>query len=206
MEGEMQEAIRKRKWYDASVSGPLSRKELEEFLAGKWLIKIAVLKEDGWPFVVPVWYHWDGEFFYAVGRKRSEWVHDLIREPRCAMCIEEKEIPPDGGNRKVLAQCIAEVVEGPVVAEGSQWVKVAEQMALRYVGPEGPTALSRSYSWERYLVKLVPRDGKITTFQGVDWHRRYFDPGQRPDLEAKAGKIHDTWLSEHMAEGEAGGS
>jgi hypothetical protein len=187
VEGEMQEAIRKRKWYDASVSGPLSKAELEEFLAGTWLIKIAVLKEDGWPYVVPVWYHWDGDAFYAVGRKRSEWVHDLLREPRCAICIEEKEIPPDGGNRKVLAQCLAEVVEGPVVAEGSQWVRVAEQMALRYVGPDGPAALSRSYSWERYLVKLLPRDGKITTFQGVDWHRRYFDPGQRPDLEARAG-------------------
>jgi hypothetical protein len=181
-----EKAYEKRRWYDASVSGPLSRAELEEFLAGKWLIKIAVLKEDGWPYVVPVWYHWDGESFYAVGRKRSEWVHDLVREPRCAICIEEKEIPPDGGNRKVLAQCTAEVVEGPVVAEGSRWVAVANQMALRYVGPEGPAALSRSYSWERYLVKLVPRDGKLTTFQGVDWHRRYFDPGQRPDLEAKA--------------------
>jgi hypothetical protein len=182
----MQEAIEKRKWYDASVSGPLSSQELDEFLAGKWLIKIAVTKEDGWPYVVPVWYHWEGGCFWAVGRKRSEWVHDLKREPRCAICIEEKEIPPEGGNRKVLAQCTAEIVEGPVVAEGSRWVEVANKMATRYVGPDGPAALSRSYEWERYLVKLQPRDGKITTFQGVDWHRRYFDPGQRPDLEAKA--------------------
>jgi hypothetical protein len=115
-------------------------------------------------------------------------VQDLIREPRCGICIEEKEIPPDGGNRKVLAQCTADVVEGPVVAEGSRWVEVANKMALRYVGPDGPAALSRSYGWERYLVRLTPRDGKLTTFQGVDWHRRYFDPGQRPDLEAKAMK------------------
>jgi hypothetical protein len=186
VEAGMQEAIDKRKWYDASVSGPLSKAGLEEFLAGKWLIKIAVTKPDGWPYVVPVWYHWQGGSFWAVGRKRSEWVHDLIRDPRCGICIEEKEIPPDGGNRKVLAQCIADVVEGPVVAEGSRWVEVANQMALRYVGPDGPAALSRSYGWERYLVELKPRGGQITTFQGVDWHRRYFDPGQRPDLEARA--------------------
>jgi hypothetical protein len=188
MDVEAQEAIERRKWYDASVSGPLSQLELEEFLAGKWLIKIAVLKPDGWPYVVPVWYHWEREAFWAVGRKRSEWVHDLVREPRCAICIEEKEIPPEGGNRKVLAQCVADVVEGPVVAEGSQWVEVANKMALRYVGPDGPAALSRSYGWERYLVKLAPRDGKLTTFQGVDWHRRYFDPGQRPDLEARSAR------------------
>lgn len=188
MEQDVQQAIAKRKWYDASVSGPLTRAELEEFLAGTWLIKIAVTKPDGWPSVVPVWYQWEDECFWAVGRKRSEWVHDLIRDPRCAICIEEKEIPPEGGNRKVLAQCVAEVVEGPVVAKGSRWVEVANRMALRYVGPDGPAALARSYDWERYLVRLRPRDGKLTTFKGVDWHRRYFDPGQRPDLERRGRK------------------
>ena len=175
-----------RRWYDASVSGPLSRNEFTDFLNGRWLVKLSVTKLDGWPYVVPLWYQWHENLLWLVGRKRSEWIQDLVRDPRCAICIEEKEIPPDGGNRKILAQCTAEIVEGPVVAEGSKWVEIAELMALRYVGAEGPEALSRSYDWERYLVKLVPRDEKYTTFQGVDWHRRYFDPGQRPDLEAKS--------------------
>ena len=179
-------AYEDRKWYDASISGPLTRDEFEEFLAGRWLVKLAVTKEDGWPYVVPLWYQWHEAALWLVGRKRSAWVQDLIRDPRCAACIEEKEIPPDGGNRKVVAQCTAEIVEGPVVAAGSAWVEIGTKMALRYVGPEGPDALSRSFDWERYLVKLTPRDGKFTTFKGVDWHRRYFDPGQRPDLEAKA--------------------
>ena len=92
---ETQQAIEKRKWYDASKSGPLSDDELEDFLTNyDWLIKIAVIKDDGWPYVVPVWYLWEDGAFWAVGRKRSEWVHDLIREPRCAICIEEREIPP----------------------------------------------------------------------------------------------------------------
>lgn len=189
MDSEVQKAIEQRKWYDASKSGPLAADELRDFLSNyDWLIKIAVVKEDGWPYVVPVWYLWEDDVFWVVGRKRSVWVEDLIRDPRCAICIEEREIPPAGGNRKVVAQCVAEVVDGPCVAEGSKWVGVAERMALKYVGPEGPAALARSYSWERYLVKLTPRDGKLTTFQGVDWHRRYFDPGQRPDLETRAAK------------------
>lgn len=182
-------AFEQKRWYDPAYSGPMSRQEVEDFLStpdAKWLVKIATVKEDGWPSVVPVWYHWDGEAFYAVGRKRSEWVHDLIREPRCAICIEEKEIPPDGGNRKVLAQCLAEIVEGPVKGPDAKWVEVANKMALRYAGPKGPELLSTSYGWERYLVKLTPRDGKLTTWQGVDWHRRYFDPGERPDLETEA--------------------
>ena len=88
--------------------------------------------------------------------------------------------------RKVLAQCMAEVVEGPSVAEGSRWLPVAEEMAIRYIGPDGAEQLAPSHGWERYLVKLTPRDGKITTWQGADWARRYFDPGQRPDLDAAA--------------------
>jgi hypothetical protein len=168
---------------------PLSDDELQEFLAGsdsRWLIKVAVVREDGWPSVVPVWYQWTDDVFYVIGRKRSAWVHDLIREPRCAICVEEMEpIPPAGLNRKVLAQCTAEIVEGPVGAEGSLWAPIAAEMAARYMGDVGLKRIKGSENWERYLVKLTPRDGKLTTWKGIDWHRKYFDPGQRPDL-AKA--------------------
>lgn len=175
-----------KRWYDERYSGGLAGDELEEFLNGpesKWLLKLAVIKEDDWPSVTPIWYQWDGASFWVVGRKRSVWVQDLIRDPRCAICIEEKELPPVGGNRKVLAQCTAEIVEGPVTAEGSQWVAVADAMARRYAGQAGSEGLKTSYGWERYLVRLAPREGKVTTWKGVDWHRRYFDPGQRPDLD-----------------------
>lgn len=173
-------------WYDARYSGGLSEDELDEFLRGpsRWLLKLAVLKEDGWPAVNPMWYQWDGDAFWVVGRKKSTWVADLKRDPRCAICIEEKELPPDGGNRKVVTQCHATIVEGPIAAEGSRWLAVANEMAGRYAGPAGVEGLKTSYSWERYLVKLEPRDGKLTTWKGVDWHPRYFDPGQEPTAPA----------------------
>ena len=104
-----------------------------------------MLKEDGWPFVTPMWYQWRDGSFFVVGRKRSEWVQDLIRDPRCFVCIDEEETPPEGGLRKVLARCKATVVEGPVVAEGSQWEPVAAEMACRYTGerPRRAQALVR---------------------------------------------------------------
>ena len=168
----------------APGAGPMNAAEVDAFLASpdsNWLLKLSVLKEDGWPAICPLWYTWKDGAFWVVGRKRNEWVQDLKREPRCAVCIEEGEHPRI---RKVLAQCTAEVVEGPRIAEGSQWLPVAEEMATRYIGPDGPEQLAPSYGWERYLVKLTPRDGKLTTWQGADWARRYFEPGQRPDLEA----------------------
>ena len=170
----------------APGAGPMNSAEIDEFLASPdsdWLLKLTTLKEDGWPSTVPLWYTWKDGSFWVVGRKKSEWVQDLKRDPRSAICIEEREHPRI---RKVLAQCVAEVVDGPSVAEGSKWLPVAEEMATRYIGPDGPEQLSPSHSWERYLVKLTPRNGIVTTWQGADWARRYFDPGQRPDLEGGA--------------------
>ena len=56
-------------------------------------------------------------------------------------------------------------------------------MAVRYLGSNGAELLAPSRQWERYLVRLKPRDGRVVTWQGTDWHRRYFETGQRPDLE-----------------------
>lgn len=182
----MSEFKQERYYEEDSGAGGIPAAQVEEFLAGAdstWLLKLAHFKPDGWPMVVPLWYQWDGEAFLVVGRKYSEWVEDLRRDPRCAVCIEELAHPRI---RKVLAQCTAEIVEGPAVGEGSQWVPVAEEMAARYTGPDGPEQLKMSWGWERYLVRLVPRDGRLLTWQGADWALRYFDPGQRPDLEAKA--------------------
>ena len=116
-----------------------------------------MLKEDGWPFVTPMWYQWRDGAFFVVGRKRSAWVQDLIRDPRCFVCIDEEATPPAGGLRKVLARCTATVVEGPVVAEGSQWEPVAARdgRPLHRASP-GREGLKLSYGWERYLVRLDP--------------------------------------------------
>ena len=180
----MSEFNQERYYEEDSGAGGIPAAQVEAFLASAdstWLLKLAHLKSDGWPMVVPLWYQWDGGAFLVVGRKRSEWVEDLRRNPRCAVCIEELAHPRI---RKVLAQCTAEIVEGPAVGEGSQWVPVAEEMAARYTGPDGPGAAQDVVGLGALPVRLVPRDGRLLTWQGADWALRYFDPGQRPDLES----------------------
>lgn len=44
-------------WRGEKIGG-MSSEEMNEFLAGPWLARVACLKPDGWPYVVPVWYHW----------------------------------------------------------------------------------------------------------------------------------------------------
>ena len=179
-------AAKQKRWYDPTYSHGMTPEETESFLGSEdsdWLLRLGVLREDGWPFVTPMWYQWRDGSFCVVGRKRSSWVQDLIRDPRCSVCIDEAAMPPEGGLRKVLARCVATVVEGPVVAEGSQWLPVAHEMAGRYVGEAGQEGLKASYGWERYLVRLDPVEGGITTWQGVGWGKQYLDPEQRAELQ-----------------------
>jgi hypothetical protein len=179
-------AAKQKKWYDPTYSHGMTPEERDAFLGSPdsaWLLKLAVLKPDGWPFVTPIWYQWRDGAFYVVGRKRSAWVQDLIRDPRCSVCVDEEAMPPAGGLRKVLARCSATVLEGPVTAQGSQWLPVADEMALRYAGEKGQEGLKASYGWERYLVRLDPVEGGMTTWQGVGWAKRYLDARQRAELE-----------------------
>jgi hypothetical protein len=180
-------AAKQKKWYDPTYCGGMTLEQIDAFLGSpdsNWLLRLGVLKPDGWPFVTPMWYQWRAGGFYVVGRKRSDWVQDLIRDPRCFVCIDEEEMPPEGGLRKVLARCLATVVEGPVVADNSHWLPVADEMAGRYAGEGGREGLKASYGWERYLVRLDPVEGGMTTWQGVGWAKRYLDDKQRAELEA----------------------
>ena len=41
--------------------GGLTAEEMEDFLAGNAVARLATLKPDGSPYVMPVWYQWDGQ-------------------------------------------------------------------------------------------------------------------------------------------------
>ena len=51
----------------------LTRQQLHDFLtSGRRLLKLATLTEDGSPYVVPLWYDYDGEAFSVAGSRACE--------------------------------------------------------------------------------------------------------------------------------------
>ena len=51
------QAARQEKWYDPTYSHGMTPEERDVFLGSpdsSWLLKLAVLKPDGWPFVTPM--------------------------------------------------------------------------------------------------------------------------------------------------------
>ncbi|MCH7667803.1 MAG: pyridoxamine 5'-phosphate oxidase family protein [Acidobacteria bacterium] len=159
--------------------GGLDAELLETFLGHNALARLACLKPDGSPYVVPVWYHWDGEALWFVGRQRSAWCKYIQNDGRVSVVIDSEHSPPDeSGQRteipKVMMEGIAEIIEEPNV--GGKWVQIAEKMSYRYLGPNGPEYLTGTINQPRWLIKMTP--SKVKTWQGVGWARRYWVEGQ----------------------------
>lgn len=144
--------------------GAMSSQEVDAFLAEPVFARLATLDDEGWPYVVPVWHEWADGRFWVIGRQRSTWAHHLVKDPRCAVTVDEV-----GDQRKVIAQCRAEILEEPNV--GGAWVPIAERMSTRYLGVNGPKYLEPTLDRPRWLISLVP--SKLVTWQGNDWAPRY---------------------------------
>ncbi len=152
--------------------GRITGEELDAFLGGNLVCRLACLKEDGAPYVVPCWFEWTGEEFYIIPRKKSAWARYVQRDGRVCLNISN-DTPP---YRQVQVEGMAEVVEEPNV--GGQWVPIARRMSVRYLGEHGPDYLVPTLNQPRWLIRVVP--SKITTWQGVAWHPRYFEEGTMP--------------------------
>src|SRR5215471_12924551 len=102
----------------------LTKQEMDKFLQGPHVAKVATVKPDGSPFVVPVWYEWDGTTLLFGGRKKSSWVEHIRRNSRIAVLIDG----PDPPYPKVIMEGVAEIV-------GGDWVDMGRRMVIRYFGP-----------------------------------------------------------------------
>lgn len=144
--------------------GLMTRVEIAAFLSEPVIARLGTADADGWPYVVPVWQEWNEARFWVIPRQKSTWARHLVDDPRCAITVDE-----GGDQRKVVAQCMAEMVEAPNV--GGRWVEIAKRMSLRYLGEHGPEYLNPTLDSPRWLFALTPI--RVWTWQGNDWADRY---------------------------------
>lgn len=140
--------------------------EIEEFLAGPVVARLATVDPEGRPYVAPVWQEWDGAAMWVIPRERSVFVQHLAANPEVAVSFALDS----GTYTRILIRGKAEIVEGPGLMTG-EWLKIAERMATRYLGERGPEYLIPSLDRPRYLVKIAP--DSIITWDGVEWARKY---------------------------------
>ena len=144
----------------------LTPEQVDALLARPIVARLATVKLDGAPYVVPVWQYWDGEAMYVIARAKSRFVEHMKREPRVAVsCADDAE----ESHGRLLIEGKAEIVDGPALMSGVT-LQIAREMAERYGGEAGLKYLEGTMDMPRYLLRIRP--AKLTTWVGK-WHPRY---------------------------------
>ncbi len=140
---------------------PLSRTRLKRFLTETKLARLATVKPDGAPYVNPVWFLFDGQFVYVHARARAQYVENLKRQPRVAICMDA-DTPP---HTRVLLEGDAEVLE-KVPKE------IHAKLLMKYRDDMAPGYREATKGFPRVWVRVSP--SKVTSWEGAMWHPRYF--------------------------------
>ena len=149
----------------AEASGPLTTDELDRFLAGDLIATLSCVKDNGYPYSVPVWYQWEEGRFWIVSRSRAEWSLYIERNPRVSLAITEHHPPL----RRVLVEGKAELVSGPDSVERAG--QLTSRMAQRYLGSSAASYLEATALPTRRVFAIVPE--KLVTWHGLASHPRY---------------------------------
>ena len=144
----------------------LYQDELQSFLAGPVVARIATVDSQGAPYITPVWQEWDGEAMWVIPREKSVFVQHLIGNPRVAVSCALDSSP----YTRALVRGRAEIVAGPALMQGD-WLAMARRMARRYLGEQGPDYLEPSRDRPRYWVKIAPE--QTISWEGVEWAAKY---------------------------------
>jgi PPOX class probable F420-dependent enzyme len=145
--------------------GPLSENEQAEFFNRPLIARLATIREDGYPFIAPLWFQWDGKHFLFVIREKAQFIPNLLRDSR--VCVSIATETPPYTRATILGR--ARIVARP--GETEDWKEIGRQMTQRYVGEVDPGYYARTEKYPRWLVRVVPQE--IITWRGGGWHRRY---------------------------------
>ena len=145
--------------------------ELDEFLTTtKIFAKVATTNPDGWPYVNPVWYEYDGGAFYIVTKELAGLTQNLRRDPRCSILIDNPEPP----YKRVLVMGMAEFVD-------EDWVARGRRMVLRYLGEGGLDYFEATRDLPRVTIRVHPT--KLTSWNGGGVDRTFHEPTRWHDVE-----------------------
>jgi DNA-binding IclR family transcriptional regulator len=130
----------------------LSELEIGVFLAGPWTARLACIRPDGRPHVIPVWQEWDGSGFTVITWKGSQWAGYLRQNPNVSLTVDEPWPPL----RRVTCRGMARPIEGPAGLH-----VLADRLAQRYLG-QPAAALSGQIEG---AFRIVPES--MRGFQGL---------------------------------------
>jgi len=109
-------------------SVPMAGEELRAFLDGPWAARLACIRPDGSPHVVPVWYEWRDATFLIAAWPGSVWANFVTQNPAVALTIDEPWPPL----RRILVRGQAQVLIPESIPGGIEGLRT--RINARYLG------------------------------------------------------------------------
>jgi PPOX class probable F420-dependent enzyme len=170
----------------------LTAHEIGEFLSERGhLARIATVRLDGSPAVVPVWFVYDGGKIVITPRLHSSFYANLRRDPRVAITIDEEA----GRYRKVLVEGRAEVLFEP--GRDDEWRDLYRRISRRYIDDQSAEYyVTETIDQPRALIGVDLAKAKVTTWRmplegepytGI-WATRYYVEGSKMRKLAESGE------------------
>lgn len=119
--------------------------------------KLATVRADGRPHVVPIWFDLDGEELVFTTGDSSVKARAMARDPRVAVCVDDERMP---------FAYVAIEGRAAVLEDAPDLPAWAERIARRYVGDELAGAYgARNAVPGELLVRVTPV--RIAAYAGV---------------------------------------
>jgi DNA-binding IclR family transcriptional regulator len=149
-------------WASSAPLGPtipLSRADVEQFLQGPWSARLACIRRDGSPHVVPVWYEWAHRCLWVTASPDASWRTYMAAGKQISLSVDEPWPPL----RRACIAGHAEPVANADIPGGL--VGLRRRLATRYLGQGAATRAEfrQIHGWQAF--RIVPH--KITGLQGL---------------------------------------
>lgn len=149
-------------WAVSEPIGPnraLSAEELAQFLQGPWGARLACVRHDGTPHVLPLWYEWDGRSIWVTASPGAQW-KSYVRESRQVSLTIDEPWPP---LRRAFIVGEVEFVPDDAIPGGLAGLR--QRLATRYLGQGAGNQdeLCRTDGWS--AIRITPT--RISGRQGL---------------------------------------
>jgi len=126
----------------------MERDKIEALLAEKHNIQVAAIRPDGRPQVTPNSFYWDGEKFYISTTKRRRKYHNLKRDPRVQLVVDDPS-----RFRAALIDGTAEIIED-IEEQLPFYLKIMEKNGNTSSDPEATR--ERLVKQDRVMIVVTP--------------------------------------------------
>ncbi len=110
---------------------PLENKVIDQFLQRPLAARLACIRPDGNPHVIPVWQEWDGKYFYILAWQGSQWADFIRKNPQVSITIDEPWPPL----RRIVCRGKAEELKNE---NNGQQLALILRLTRRYLGQSAP--------------------------------------------------------------------